>query len=138
MIKCTSKCADVFCYGALRNQKSISQNKYVHEILSRKHEQDFSKLDEIPQISPHWKHNAALNLKTQNRPPAPFRGSATHPLFLQHTDPLIQHSPNPRCYYCVKQTHHSSLTEVRNYAPLFQRRERRGDTTLLRNGSSLD
>lgn len=81
----------------------------------RWHSTDFSSL----------RTQCSFQFKTQNSAPLLSGGQPRIPFSTAHW-PTYSACPNPRCYYCVKQTHHSLSTEVRNYPPLSGHREKRG------------
>lgn len=135
-IKSTSKCTDVLCYETLRSQiilkisKFISSQESVAKIF-------FLDIDEIPQISTHWKHNAAFNLRHKTGPPLLSGGQPHTPFFFSILTHLFSMSQPPLLLLC--ETNSSFIINWGpQLPPLFQGTERRGDTTQLRNGSSLD
>lgn len=86
----------------------------------------FLNLKEIPQISALGKKENTMqlsNLRHKTGASVLSTGKATHPLFYNTLTHLLS---NPRCYYCVKQTHHSLSTEVHNCPHSFRPQKEEG------------
>lgn len=115
----------IFGYGTLRTQISNTQNKQIH-IFSGKYDHEFFKLDEIPQISTDWKHNAAFNFRHKTGLPLLSGGQPCIPSFFSILTHLFSMYQPPLLLLC--ETNSSFINDWGpQLPPLFQGTERRED-----------
>lgn len=127
--KIKSKCADAFSYWTLRTHLRNAQIRWIFSsfLFSRKRHGILFKPDEIPHISSHLKHNAAL-MFWDKAGPLVFSGVWPHtPFIFNILTYFFTVSQPPLLLLC--ETNSSFITEWGPQLPLlFRGTERRGDT----------